>query len=329
MKRTRCSEYLQKLFISCTLVTFIAGCSRAYIPLSDDLVRKIGPVEAISIIVQDHAEPTVDSSATSGAMAGGAIFGLVGVAVAGGIAAGMMSAKLAADREKISNLESSMDDFDFRTIVRKGLRDEISRSNYLQIVSLGEQNEIPSKKDEERLFEETDQEALLLLYTEYYMSPDHRVLTIRIIPEIWSKENNNRVYSGQITFFSRPIEIEEDELAFAVWGENGGLRYRQVIQEGIDELAGIFRMEFLESTNNHALNEKFQATIKSPLNGERINIDGTLLKKEQDRLWVQTDKGEFISIHCEIVELRHEFKKVKYGEAKLKDDEQKRKLTHC
>jgi len=276
-------------------VCLLAGCAPKHVALNEEAIKRIKTVKVVSVIPQHEVVPTVPpSTGEVAAVSTAVMFGAIGGAIGGGIAASIAASHYHAAEAKLQPLTIQTKEIDVRKDFADGLRRAADGSDRLIVQEEVTVNHPFGNSDRKQMLNEMTEDALLIVTTDYYFSPDFRVLNVRNRAELWPKDGGDILYRGEWYVHSVPHGPQEGdngaEQDIAAWAENQAAAYRTTEHEAVEESELMERMELFGAHIETDLG-MMPVSYASPNRGQRLQTDGKILLRQNGWTIVRTKDG--------------------------------------
>lgn len=270
------------------------GCAGTqHISISPSVVEEIHSLKVVSVIPQSQPEAHVQQ-----ATSGGAMFGLIGALVD----AGVTSSRKSETDDLLLTLRAHCKDLDFREMFWSEIDTVLNAAEWPAEYELTRVVESVEGRDLEEAIASNDKDGLLLLNTEYFLTPSVNVLVLRTTVELYRKNVKKKEYLGKYGYFSDeiiPYEMEDKKRKAAdLWAADQGAKFKEYIRRGVLETARMIRYDLIEGkTEEHAGGRKYKFTYEDPDGLTKPKtLKGHLITQESGRAFFRGEKGNLVSM---------------------------------
>lgn len=255
--------------------TILVGCQTFPVikPLDPEFSKEKRDVTVNLSIVQDAIYIPVKE--THAMLADGSLVGLILYAAEESVHNAVNKKKYNKADELLGPLQYQTQDIDFRKEFTNAFNQTISSSPWLVV-------------------NENELDNVLNLETKYYLNNDCNILTIQTIVDF--RRAGEPLYYGILTYASNAIALEEDPArAIAKWTEDEAKTYRFALNQGVQEIMKMLRLDLLDERIPVKDAQKEQTQLTSH-NLVGKTMQGKILKREGDRVIVRDKKGLLFSL---------------------------------
>jgi hypothetical protein len=289
------------------------GCATAKrVPLEESNAQRLKTVRPVATLSQQELKVSIVPSNA------GAAFGLIGAIIdtsANNSAVKTAEAKVVPVRNALIGWEAG--DALLGALGREVAPVAILKASKIEI------RQVPSVKDAlAGLLQETQQDALFLVETDYRLSPtfDRMIVTVqasllpaRLTPTQAEKAAaqegggptrlyENRFVSSALLPGFVPGKTTMDEAA-ALWAADGGRKARRALDDGIDEVARMLAFDIVQVRTAGAPAATYAAPEGAP---SLVSIGpfgfgaltGFPVKQEKGRAWLRVSTGELAAVEA-------------------------------
>jgi len=244
-------------------VAAAAGCASTHVALSDAAAGRIHTVKVISAIPQATVATTRMPLGREALPAGEDIIpGADGGTFRRAFAEGLVHAADGSDRLIFQEIDSFDHPF------------------------------TASERPEQLTLMKTD--ALLVLTTDYYLSPDFRVLNVRSRAQMWARDGET-LYRGQWEVHSAPQIGAHDDAVIAAWSANHAAAYLKAEQAAV-EATELMAHVVLSGRPVRASLGMQPVTYAEADHGRTVEVDGRVLLREQGWTIIRDAAGDLHAV---------------------------------
>jgi hypothetical protein len=265
----------------------LAGCAPNHIALKNDSPDRSLSIKLVNVMPQPMVFATEPSTFTSTAR--------MELSLVGGLIGGSFEAvRYRSAVKKLAPLASPPLGIEFRHNFADGLRRAAGGDGRLNVQeAISTDQEFGTSDREMTLFEMTE-DALLVVKTYYYFTPNFQVFNVWSQAELWSKESRSEIYRGQWFVHSAPHGPEEGEYTvervIAVWAGNQAAAYRSAEHDAIEQTALMELVELLHEPIQTHLG-RMAISYVEPRSGKLLTTTGHILLRRRGWTIVRTEDG--------------------------------------
>jgi hypothetical protein len=271
----------------------LAGCVAMpqYIPLEPRNEAAIKDMRLVSAIYQDEIYL---SAASPGVVA----------AAGGGLIAAMIESQIAKGRQDeiqatLNPFYASIDDVDFRKVYWAAVLPEFQKLHGAKITETKTTAAIIPYLERGKMSTTLAAgKGLLYLQTRYSFTPDLAALEVVTSADLWVGGQAELAFSNVFTYQSAAIGRTGRD-AIALWGRDGGERYRALLDEGIAETVRMIRLDAAHPRIK-GLDQKLPGSDRSievrKAGPRGPAVTGPLLAEKPARVVVRNTDGRMFSL---------------------------------
>lgn len=226
------------------LAVVLVGCATSSaIPLNPEASVRIQSMRAHVVIPQEEINVKVLPSGLT--TLGGMVAGPVGILVMAPVDASVNERNVEKANLGIEPLRRELADFDFRAEFDKKLRTALIDLSWLKINQIEISGQPYSVDDNNRMRAAISQDSLLVMALDYQLSSDYRCLIVNGTATLWQRGQEEVQYMSRYRYISTPINAKKGEVAAKAWANNNAKMLRIAMQEGMDEMIRMFKLDFV------------------------------------------------------------------------------------
>ena len=275
MKRKMC-------LLLCVIAILVSACSAVHKSLHPDLITDSLEVHLISIIPQDSIKINIVESMYDG-------FGLLEVLIDDVID---RESYISAN-ELLSSFNRKTRNVDFKSMYWKKLENTFSQSKKMVYNEFEKKNEYSEAE-----FKEINK-PYLKFETDYELSPNARAILIITKAELYITDSKKPDYYGDYVYISDMIAGGKElsiPQALELWHENDNAKYREILNEGIEQNMFMFKHDLLDRFDGKfsESSKKVRMLFYSPSHGYHEDLYGKLVLEDDKRIIVRRRGDLFI-----------------------------------
>ena len=236
---------MRKLLLTVLPLLLLTGCVTppATVGLKPDVSPKLHTSNGVIVVTQNEITAEIDPSEIAVATGGGLIPALIDAFIE--------SARAKTAEELIEPIRDSLLDYDFHTQLFDSLQPELTATDWLGVTRV-ERSTDPSDNLHEQLLPDGSEDALVIVYASYMLSPDFTWLKTKAVLEVHpraeglaeavesTRENNAGpplVYKDTVTYTEVTPESAASKAAAAeIWADKDGEAIRQALTRSVKQL---------------------------------------------------------------------------------------------
>jgi len=264
------------IVLSCLVVMLpLAGCSVKNVPWTETNAKTIHSLKVVSWIPQATVAPAIYPSHAGAA---GIPFGAIGAIIAVTVEASIDSSRDKKAEEKIKPLAEIGRSLNVPGEFLEGLKrasQDFSRIAFQELVTQPKGSLEEARK---AALSGLSEDAALLIATDYYLSPDFKVFSMRSQAEIWDKTGKTLLYKGEWDYHSPPKEGEEEAQRISAWTAENGAPYFAAVRDAIEKTDMMLRLALTEVAADTE-SETTSISYAGPGKSETMTVEGPILKR--------------------------------------------------
>lgn len=271
-----------------------AGCAGTqHISMQPSVAEEIRSLKVVSVIPQSQPEAHVQQ-----ATSGGAMFGLIGALVD----AGVTSSRKSETDDLLLALRAECKEFDFREMFWNEMETVLNASVWPAEFELTRTSDKFGTKELEEAIASNDKDGLLLLRTEYFLTPSVNVLVLRTTAELYRYNVKKREYLGQFGYFSDeviPYDMDDKKRKAAdLWAADQAAKFKDYIRRGVLETTRMVQYDLIErKTEDNTGGRKYKFTYEDPDGMAKAKtLKANLITQVSGRAFFRGEKGNLFSM---------------------------------